>query len=142
VASDGSLHRRDLAAGRVGSNTLLLVAEPNRDASMSENLAVSAVGDMLYVGGNSPRLLLLADRDAMTSIRLPIPLSDAIGASFSQDGRWLFTSGHAYSLRAWHVRLEEAVRLACATAGRDVDDAERQMFGIDAAREGVCHPGR
>jgi WD40 repeat protein len=142
AAPDGSLRRWDLQAPDIVASVKEIAAPTGQEDDHSQPLALSPDQRLLFVGGRTPRLMSLDGPNAGTTVSLPSRFGSMSGARFTRDGRWLLGSGASYTTLAWQVPLEDLERLACATAGRALDDAERRTFAIDSNRVGYCETRR
>ena len=142
AAPDGSLRRWDLRALDIVASVKQIAAPTGQEDDHSQSLALSTDERLLFVGGRTPRLISLDGPNAGTTVSLPSRFGSMSGSQFSPNSRWLLGSGASYTTLAWQVPLEDLERLACATAGRALDDDERRTFAIDSNRVGYCEARR
>lgn len=103
----------------------------------SQGLAFSPDGRTLFAGGAGSALVGL---DPLAPpVKLPGAPTRLSQPAFTDDGRWLIARDHsARALTLWATRLDELVRLACRTAGRDVSAEERLLYRVGEAGRPVC----
>ena len=59
---------------------------------------------------------------------------------FSKDSQWAITSAYDGTVRLWRLKLDDLVRVACQTAGRDLTSAEARTFlGNERAQQPCAH---
>jgi WD40 repeat protein len=59
----------------------------------------------------------------------------------SPDGRWLITTGEDGAIRLWSLPVSHLVDLACRTAGRPLNQRERERYFSEGERATVCDGG-
>jgi hypothetical protein len=104
-------------------------------------LAFSPDGRLLFHAGAVAQLVPLDDSVPGPPVTLPNGKAALSGGRFTRDGRWLVADQHeGYALTLWAVQLDQLVRLACRTAGRDVNADEQRLYRIGTQGRGVCPP--
>jgi WD40 repeat protein len=140
---DGSTRLWDLSAADVGASSQLLSHHPisvgtvaiSPDArwilEASKNLPATENLAYLWEAGEDGRF---AQR-----IELSIGAADISRAAFSTDGKWLVTSSYdTRTISVWSLELDDLMRLACRTAGRDLTPTEREQYFPGQAPKTVC----
>lgn len=56
---------------------------------------------------------------------------------FTPDGRWLVSGAYDSTIRLWRLRLDDLVKMACATAGRTLTADEVELY-LGSAPTDAC----
>jgi len=106
------------------------------------DVAISPDGRWLLTGsedGTARLWDLTRDDPSAESILLPGHEGPVWRVGFSSDGRWIATGGQDGTVRLWTpVRLDEAIRLACSVAGRNLTAEEWEQYFGDADYHRTC----
>jgi WD40 repeat protein len=126
-----------------------------RSAATSPAVRLKGHVGKILAAGFSPDSQWLATTGEDRTIRLWRP--DAPGAApvvlrghegsvphlgFSPDGRWLISGGYDGTVRLWRLRLDDLIRVACATAGRTLTPAELEQYLGDTPIAPCTKPGK
>lgn len=127
----------DLRAADPAANPLVLAGH---DAQIN-TLAFSSNGQWLATGSDD-KTVRLWDMTAANVAAAPIILrGHAQGITtlaFSPDNRQLITGSKDHTVRLWLLPLEDLIRLACHSAGRNFTQEEWRLFFSDEGYHKTC----
>jgi WD40 repeat protein len=124
---DGSALLWDLSAADIAKSSQVLPSHANG----VDTLAFASDGSVLFSAGDVARLVPVAPDRPGPSLTLPSGKGRLSNARFTRDGRWLVAYHHDQRVvTVWSMELRVLIDLACRTAGRQFDDAERRLYGM------------
>lgn len=134
---DGSTRLWDLSAKDVAASSHLL---PQHRFSVG-TVVISQDARWILEASKDLAYLWEARGDGRFAqrIELPIGAANISDAAFTTDGKWLVSRSYeTKTISVWSLKLDDLIRLACRTAGRNLTPAEWEQYFPGQAYKAIC----